>query len=44
MTSELLIELIRKHSLNANTLLIGPAGENLVKYASVDCSVYNVAA
>ncbi|MEM0474342.1 MAG: aldehyde ferredoxin oxidoreductase family protein [Zestosphaera sp.] len=38
------IELIRKHGLDADTLLIGPAGENLVKYASVNCSVYNVAA
>lgn len=38
------IELIKKHGLDVDTLLIGPAGENLVKYASVNCSVYNVAA
>lgn len=38
------VELLRKHGHNSDTLLIGPAGENLVKYASVNCSVYNVAA
>jgi aldehyde:ferredoxin oxidoreductase len=38
------VELVRKHGLGVDTLLIGPAGENLVKYASINCSVYNVAA
>jgi aldehyde:ferredoxin oxidoreductase len=38
------IELLRKHGYESETLLIGPAGEKLVKFASVNCSVYNVAA
>jgi len=37
-------ELIRRHGVHADTLLIGPAGEKLVKYASINVSVYNVAA
>lgn len=36
--------LVRKYSKDADTLLIGPAGEKLVRYASVNFSVYNVAA
>ncbi len=38
------IELVRKHGIHIDTLLIGPAGEKLVKYASINVSVYNVAA
>ena len=37
-------KLVRKYGIHIDTLLIGPAGERLVKYASINTSVYNVAA
>ncbi|HHC19066.1 MAG TPA: hypothetical protein ENK81_01500 [Euryarchaeota archaeon] len=38
------IKLVKRHGHNVDTLLIGPAGEKLVKYASINASIYNVAA
>ena len=38
------VRLLRRHGVHADTLLIGPAGERLVKYATVNVSVHNVAA
>jgi len=37
-------KLMHKYGLEIDTILIGPAGEKLVKYASINASVYNVAA
>lgn len=38
------VKLMKKHGTKIDTLLIGPAGERLVKYASINASIYNVAA
>ncbi len=38
------IKLAKKHGTHIDTVLIGPAGERLVKYASINASIYNVAA
>lgn len=38
------VKLMQKHGFDIDTVLIGPAGERLVKYASINVSIYNVAA